>query len=125
MDISIRNSVLSEILINDSEEAFFAFIKSTFELNDDSFESYRRQINQFIINHDLRWKKKSKGRKAHFYKQYAAWLQEKFTLKIPHKKKDLKPFDQCSVRTKKRRLAMQDDKPGSSFSTKKNKRLKM
>lgn len=101
----------------------FEFIKTTFTLNDDSFESYRKQINQFVINHDLRWKKKSKGRKAHFDEQYAAWLQEKFSFKIPHKKKELKPFDQCSVRTKKRRLAMmQEDEPGSSsVSTKKTK----
>lgn len=126
MDSSVSYSVLSDILINQSKEAFFTFMKSKFALNDVSFELYRRQINQFVINHDHRWKKKSKFRKNHFDEQYADWLQQKFSLKSPQDKKELKPFDQCSERTKKRRLAAmtKPDEPGPSSSSSVTKRQK-
>lgn len=94
-------------------------MRATFDLDDDSFELYRRQLNQFVINHDLRWKKKSKFRKNHFEKEYGSWLQQEFLLKSPHKKKELKPLDLCSERTKKRRAAMREEKAenGESGST--------
>lgn len=119
MSRSVKYSVLSEILIKDSKEALFTFIRTTFDLNDDSFELYRRQLNQFVINHDFRWKKKSKFRKNHFEKEYGSWLQQEFSLKSPHKKKELKPLDQCSERTKKRRAAMMEakDENGESGSS--------
>lgn len=127
MEISVSYSALSNILIDESEEAFFAFIKETYHLTDDNFESYRRQINQFVINHNFRWNKKSRRRRTHFNKQYASWLQQKFVLKSPQKKKELKPIGQCSVRTKKRRLAMvtqeeKDIEPGSSVPSKVQKK---
>lgn len=73
----------------------------------------------FIINHEFRWKKKSKSRRKHFNKVYADWLQQSFSLKTPQKKKELKPLELCSERTKKRRLEMQnlktqDVEPGPS-----------
>lgn len=119
MALSVSYLVLSEILINENKEAFFTFIKTTFKLSEDSFELYRQQLNQFVKNHDFRWKKKSKCRKDHFRKQYGPWLQQNFSLKNPQKKRELKPFDQCSERTKKRRLltATENGEPGPSSSS--------
>lgn len=117
MDKSVSFKTLSDILINDSTEAYYAFIKTTFNLNEESFESYKRQINQFITNHNFRWKKKSKFRKNHFEKQYESWLQHIFVLRTPAPKRALKPLDQCSRRTKKRREMMNDAENGDTGSS--------
>lgn len=105
MDVSVKHSELSDILIKENKDSMIEFIKIKFNLSDDQVVAYKRQIDQFVINHDFRWKKKSKFRKDHFQKQYRQWLEENFSLKPPSAKRVLKPFDQCSDRTKKRRLA--------------------
>lgn len=99
-------SALSEILRQtDGKVNLNSFIKSKFNLNDDSIQLYQNQINQFVINHDLRWKKKSKGRLSHFQTQYREWLQQNFCLVTPSfQKRQKKAFIECSSRTKRRRI---------------------
>lgn len=107
MSISIHYKVLSDFLIDNKNDKslFYEFVKTKYCLNENSFELYRNQFDQFIINHNLRWNKKSKGRKQHFLNQYGDWLENTFCLKHPSSSsKRLKPFDQCSERTKKRRM---------------------
>lgn len=107
MSVSISFGELSDFLIQNGSDKnlFHQFIRTKFSLNNNSFELYRKQIDQFVINHDLRWKKKSKGRKQHFLDQYGSWLENLFILKDPSASNiHLKPFDECSIRTKKRRM---------------------
>lgn len=57
---SVPFSVLNENLRkSDNKESFYNFVKSKFQLNGDRFLLYQNQIDQFFINHDWRWKKKS------------------------------------------------------------------
>lgn len=106
MDESVPYSVLSENLRQStSKQCFYDFVKSKFDLNEDNFQFYQKQIDQFVINHDLRWKKKSKFRIQHFQVQYGEWLQQSFRLDKPNlTKKQKKAFTDCSLRTKKRRI---------------------
>lgn len=125
MELSIKYSLLSEILIKKNKEAVYDYVKTTLKLNDQSFEPYKPQINRFITSHDLRWKKKSKFRKNHFEKQYGLWLQQDLVLKPPPPKRDLKPFDQCSRRTQKRRLdGMKQGAEGDIGSSLRTKKIK-
>lgn len=110
MALLVTYSELSEILINGNKDSLIEFIKQKFNLNDEEVTSHKRQIDQFVINHNFRWKRKSKGRIAHFNKQYGLWLQQVFELKPPPAKRELKPFNQCSVRTKKRRMEAEKQK---------------
>lgn len=107
---SVTYSELSEILINKNKESMIEFIRTKFNLNAEQVNLHKRQIDQFVKNHNLRWKKKSKGRKNHFYKQYEIWLQQVFVLKPPPSKRELKPFHQCSLRQKNRRIAAEKQK---------------
>lgn len=104
--MSIRYQALSDFLINNKNvDAFFEFVKAKLAPNNNSFELYRQQINQFVKNHNFRWNKKSKGRKELFYKNYASWLENEFILEKPSiRTKHLKPFEECSERTKRRRM---------------------
>lgn len=104
--MSITFQALSDFLIQNKDvNKFFEFIKSKLAPNNNSFELYRHQINQFIKNHNFRWNKKSKGRKELFHKNYGTWLQNEFTLDKPSiNQKRLKPFEECSDRTKRRRM---------------------
>lgn len=107
MPTSVSYQVLSDFLIENRSDktVFYDFVKATFGLNQNSFPLYQKQFDQFIINHDLRWKKKSKGRKQHFLNQYGSWLENYFCLKDPSAStKQLKPFDKCSTKTEKRRM---------------------
>lgn len=76
-------------------------------MSDGLFELHRQQIDQFIKNHKVKWEKKSKFRNTHFQVQYKNWLQTKFELKpvssLTVKDKNQKTFNECSIRTKKRR----------------------
>lgn len=110
MAISVSYSELSEILISENKDSMIALIKTKFNLSAEQIILHKKQIDQFVISHDFRWKKKSKGRRDHFNKQYGLWLQQFFVLKPPPAKRELKPFDQCSVRTKRRRLAAEKQK---------------
>lgn len=110
MAVSVTYSELSEILINENKVAMIEFIRSKFNLNPEQVILHKRQIDQFVINHNLRWKKKSKGRKNHFNKQYGPWLQQVFVLKPPPSQRELKPFQQCSLRQKNRRIAAENKK---------------
>lgn len=105
MAVSIPYSELSEILIKKDKNSLIEFIKIKFQLTDEEVTLHKRQIDQFVINHNFRWIKKSKCRKNHFDTQYGTWLQQIFVLKTPRPKRELKPLEQCSERTKKRRLA--------------------
>lgn len=104
--ISISFKALSDFLIKNKDvNEFFEFVKAKLLVKDESFELYRQQINQFVKNHNFRWNKKSKGRKELFYKNYGSWLQNEFTLDSPSMNtKRLKPFEECSERTKRRRM---------------------
>lgn len=111
MAVSVQYSELSEILINKNKESMIEFIKTKFNLNDEEVHLHKRHVDQFVINHNFRWKKKSKCRRDHFYKQYGTWLQQVFVLKeVVPAKRELKPFNECSERTKKRRLAAEKNK---------------
>lgn len=56
-------------------------------------------------SHNKFWLKKSRCRPQHFANQYASWLENDFILKNPSvHQKQLKPFEQCSERTQKRRM---------------------
>lgn len=109
MAVSVKFEILSEILISQGKDPLFEFVKKEFSLSAEDMDLYKPQINQFVINHNLRWLKKSKGRKSHFCKQYGDWLEQMFVLKPPAPKRPLKPLDQCSRRTKKRRLEAEEE----------------
>lgn len=102
---SIKYSVLSDVLIsNKDKNVFFKFVKKKFDLSDALFEQHRKFVNQFIINHTFRWQKKSQCRKDFFYKHYGDWLSNTFELpEITLRETVQKDFEECSVRTKKRR----------------------
>lgn len=104
--MSITFQALSDFLIDNKDvNKFFEFVKAKLAPNNSSFELYRQKINQFVKNHNFRWNKKSKGRKELFYKNYGTWLQNEFTLENPSiNQKRLKPFEECSERTKRRRM---------------------
>lgn len=103
---SVSFSELSEILrVAESKDSFYRFIKTTFTLNEDFFKLYKKQVDQFITNHNLRWKKKSNCRIKHFTSQYSEWLQQSFYLQNPsHSARPRKAFDDCSMRTKGQRI---------------------
>lgn len=103
---SIPFHVLSDNLReSENKQSFYNFVKELFDLNEESLKLYKKQIDQFVTNHDLRWKKKSKFRINHFRSQHVDWLQQEFSLKNPtYKTKQLMPFEECSDRTKRRRL---------------------
>lgn len=102
----VRNKNLSEILIGNNDKIkLYEYIKSKFGLSDNCFELYRHEVDLFVKSHNFRWFKKSKGRQHHFETQYSSWLDEEFVLQNPSViKRKLKPFNECSVRTKKRRM---------------------
>lgn len=105
MDVKFK--ILSDFLIENKGDKpqFYEFVKNIFALNNNSFELYRTQIDQFIKNHNRFWLKKSRCRPQHFSTQYASWLENDFVLKNPSAaQKRLKPFDECSERTKRRRM---------------------
>lgn len=104
--MSITFQALSDFLIQNKDvNELFEFVKAKLAPNNNSFELYRQQIIQFIKNHNFRWIKKCKGRKELFHKNYGTWLQNEFTLNNPSKNgKRLKPFEECSDRTKRRRM---------------------
>lgn len=106
--MSISFQALSDFLIkNKDEKMLFQFIKAKLapNVNDQSFELHHQQIQQFIKNHNFRWNKKSKGRKDLFVKNYGEWLKNEFKLDTPSLSiKRRKPFEECSERTKRRRM---------------------
>lgn len=106
MSKSIPFYILSDNLRQSTDkQSFYNYVKKLFDLNKDSFLLYQKQFDQFIKNHDLRWKRKSKFRICHFCSQYGEWLQQRFSLKNPSCKRKLqKPFEECSTRTKRRRM---------------------
>lgn len=106
MTQSVPFTLLSENLRQSQDkQSFYDFVKSKFDLNSNSFQLYQKQIDQFVINHDLRWKKKSKFRINHFLTQYDVWLQQDFRLENPSTEmKQKKAFNDCSLRTKRRRI---------------------
>lgn len=85
MSVSVPFSTLSEKLRQSGDrQNFVDFVKLKFALNEDTFSLYRKQVDQFIVNHDNRWKKKSKFRIKHFESQYAEWLKQDFFLQAPN-----------------------------------------
>lgn len=102
--VKYRN--LSEILIGSNDKnKLYEYVQTKFGLTSDSFEFYRHEVDVFVNNHNFRWLRKSKGRQNHFETQYSSWLDQEFVLKNPKiVKKKLKPYSECSDRTKKRRM---------------------
>lgn len=105
-EVSVKYGDLSEILIEHNDvHLLYGYIKTKFDLNDNNFELYRHEIDVFVKAHNFRWFRKSKGRSEHFKTQYAPWLDQDFVLKNPSiVKRKLKQFNECSARTKRRRM---------------------
>lgn len=103
--MSVKFSVLSDVLINNKDKTVFhEYIKKQFDLSDASFELHRKFVDQFVINHKVRWQTKSKFRPAYFKKHYETWLNQTFELPIVTLKDGVrKDFLECSERTQKRR----------------------
>lgn len=105
--MSAKFKILSDFLIENKGDKvqFYEFVKNIFALNKSSFELYRNQFDQFIKNHNHLWLKKSRCRPQHFSTQYSSWLENDFNLKNPSAaERRKKPFEECSERTKKRRM---------------------
>lgn len=88
--MEVKYKILSDFLIDnrDDKPTFYEFVKQKFELNDNSVQLYKNQFDQFIKTHNRLCRPK------HFAKQYASWLENKFTLKNPSAgQKLLKPFE--------------------------------
>lgn len=105
-EVCVKYGDLSGILIEHKDkQKLYEYIKTKLYLSDNQFELYQHEIDTFIKNHNFRWFNKSRGRQQHFKTQYASWLDQEFVLQNPAiVKRRLKPFDECSTRTKKRRM---------------------
>lgn len=109
MDLSIENRTLSQVLFksnNISATSIIDYIKENYELNDDIIEQCKINLNQHFLRAFKSRFQKSMNDQTKFFNNNEDWLNGSFIIPTKRVKiqKNIKPYNELSPITKKRRL---------------------